>query len=281
MSTLYFYGRKYDNIPGTWNDLKPEQLITIAGLLHSRISPDEAVFRVIMSLLEIRKRWRLAWKLFLLNSEERLELLADLRLFTDFIFDDKKIDLTKQILPVITVPYTLRRSDVLYGPPDKCRKLVFMEFIKAETYYLMFRNNFTNVPKRMEALNKLVSVLYRHKQQKINKATWNGDIRETYNDNIVTYRAEKITSRIPDNVKYAILLFYIGCRQLRVSRYKFVFGKSSGGSGGQGGWIDAIRSMAGGARHMEEMAMVDADLALYDLDKLIEESTKQKRKSKK
>ena len=59
-----------------------------------------------------------------------------LNLLVDFIFDEDKIDLTRQLLPIIRVPRPIRKSILLYGPEEKCKKMVFMEFIKAETYYL-------------------------------------------------------------------------------------------------------------------------------------------------
>ena len=276
MSTIYHKGRKFDNIPGTWNDLKPNQLIRIAGLLHSSISPDEAVFRIIMCLIEIKQHWWLAWDLMIQTSfEDKIDFMAESMHLTDFIIKPEEYSLTRQLLPVITIPRVLRRDDRLYGPPDKCNKMVFLEFIKAETYYLAYRKNFTNVPMRMQSLDRLIAVLYRHKQTKKDLSTWNGDAREIYNDNSVIYRAEKYISRIPVNIKYAILIFYISCRDVKVKRYNHVFGADSSGSGG-GNWIDALRSMAGGALHMEEMAMVDADVALYDLNKSIEESSKRK-----
>ncbi|REE01109.1 hypothetical protein [Marinoscillum furvescens] len=271
MSALYFKGKKFDNIPGTWNDLKPNQLITIAGLLHANIHPNEAVFKIIMCLLEIRKHWWLAWNLLLKTShEDKIDFMADTRLLADFILTPESYSLTRNLIPVITIPRTIRKSERLYGPPDSCKKMVFMEFIKAETYYLAYRKNYTNVPLRMQSLNRLIAVLYRHKQIISNTSTWNGDVREVYNDNTVIYRAEKIIAQIPDNIKYAILIFYISCRAIKVERYNHVFSGETGSGGGN--WIDALRSMAGGALNMEKISMVDADVALYDLNKSIEES---------
>lgn len=273
MSELHFNGHKY-TIPGRWNDLKPHQLVTIAGLLHSNMNVDEAKFRILMCLMEMKKRWYLSLRIMFMSWDEKADLLADFRLLAEFLFDDEKLDLTRQLLPSIKVPAGIKKSDMLYGPPDNCKKMVFMEFIKAETYYLKFRKNFTNLPARLEALDKLVAVLYRHKKKKIDFSSWDGDLREVYNDNTVVFRASRIVSKIPENVKYAILLFYISCRNVKINRYKHVFGNSGSGNGN---WIDALRSMAGGAIHMQEMAMVDAEVALYDLDKIIEESQKNPR----
>ncbi len=274
MSHLYINGRKLF-VPGKWDDLTAQQLVKVAATLHADITVDEARTRVLFILLHPRRYFWLSWLLlFRMKQYDRLDFLADARLFIEYIFDIENVDLTRQLLPVIKITRTFRKRIYLYGPADRCKNLVFMEFIKAETYYLSYRKNYANVPERLAALDKLVAVLYRPKQSDEDQADpmWNGDIRQVYNDNLVETRLP-IVSRIDTATKYAILMHYDGCRKVRINKFRYVFPKTkSSGSGGN--WIDALRSMAGGAMHMEKMAMVDCDTALYDLDKLIEESKK-------
>ncbi|MEM7298926.1 MAG: hypothetical protein AAF391_11745 [Bacteroidota bacterium] len=283
MNQIIVDNKSYD-VPGAWNELDRTQLIQITKTLHSIDHPDKQILRVVSALLKVRSRIWLAYILGLkLKGDEKIDTLADLRYLSQWVFTSE-VDLTKQLIKNIRINW-LKPSWTLYGPPDGCKKLCFMEFIKAETYFLNFRFNPFNKAVRTTALNNLVATLYRPKKTHMDLTKFNGDIRQEYNDDLIDYLAEKYTAKISFEIKLSIALFYEGCRKQREKQFPNIFKKVSSSNESKpeppntSAWIDALRDMAGGALKMEELGKTDVDIVLFDLNKRIIEAKELKSKT--
>lgn len=263
-------------VPGKWHELSHSQFVHIAYILHEVTNINYARLLLIITIVQPRRYLWLCWHLlFRVNQKERENLISEWLLLIEFLFD-KAPEIKINPIKKVRVWHKCRLS-TLYGPPDIGNKMTFMELIKADTYYLLYRQSYANLPKRIEALNKLVAVLYREKQKIYEPTKWNGDFRHAYNDAIVDYYVPMV-AKMPLAKKYAIVMWYDSIRRKRAARFPSVFPEGEGSGSGKGGnWIDALRQMAGGALNMEQMAGVDADVALYDLNKTLEESRKKRK----
>lgn len=202
------------------------------------------------------------------------------------------------------------RRIVLYGPTDEMSRQCFMEFIKAETYYWGWKKSLVRdmgdypdkpgndglrgsgdaggnpdaVSEADEYLDKLIATLYRPMKREINWNDFDGDLRQLYNDTTIEQRVPWVAG-LPLKKKMAIVLFYEGCRKQIVENPAFVEvfkrenkhamqsrANDSARSGGT--WIDALSSLAGQPIHLEQMAMMDRDTALWSLNKQIEQALK-------
>lgn len=258
--------------PSHYGELSLPKLMRILSSMYSGNSFQSKLIYITMILLGIPENLKNTYLwLFHTDPESRL----DISRCTEFIF--QKPNLTKNKLFKITITRLWKKNIHLYGPLDKLRKIVFLEFIKAETYYLNFHRAYKEAGKvnkaATEALNKLVAVLYRPRKkiEEMDERTFNGDIRIQYNDDLVDQRVQ-LVSRLPQNVKLAILIFYTSCRDLLIKDYEHLYPKlkaKSGENAEGGSWVDALYGLADGALNMEKVGMLDARLALMDLDRRI------------
>ena len=278
-------GKKQIDFPSEWNEVSGEQLVELATIIHSRSDPREMMVRILLVLLNMRYQslWvRFTWA-FRVSAEFKYDCLrgAEWVLKSDY-------DCTEQKLPVIlTHPQPLswkKRGVEMYGPLDECRKIVFLEFIEADMAYLDFRRNFEDVELREKALNRLVAVLYRDRNEdapvypqplkgsrshkKLMK--WNGDPRCDYNSNVLEWHERSFDS-VPIGYKYAVLMFYHACHIIWEEMFPEVFKKADATSRdddttGSGDWAGALKSLAGGSVHAEAMGKVNAVFALKDLN---------------
>jgi hypothetical protein len=230
MNCVFINNKKY-TAPGSFNELSKEQLLHIIALLHSRLNKISYQMKVLFTLVSFKKK-----DLKGVNAEHLYDMLA----LTDFTLT--KINLTKNLLPEIKV-----NGITLHGPSDRLSNIIFIEFIKAEKYYIDYAK--TN---NEASLNKLVAILYRPQRIDISATDpkFDGDIRERYNDHFIESRSAvgSPLAGVPINIKRAIFFFYQSCRESIVAIFPEIFQEPEEGSKpekGSQGWTDVLINLAG------------------------------------
>ena len=157
----------------------------------------------------------------------------DLLSLSDFIF--KNNDLSRAVIPHFRIG--LRKY---YSPGNKLGNLSIEEFSYADTFYMKHKQ--TN---EIEWLNLLIVTLYRPKthDHRPDSVDYKGDIREEFNSYILNFRSEKI-SKLKNKTKFAILLFYEGCRNIIIKQHPHVFTKNKP-KGKDFGWGGTLVELAG------------------------------------
>ncbi|GEM_PF-4143504 len=287
MNEIWFYeddsSRKpiHKYMPGAWGELSKLQLRQVLEVRARSGTIDGKVLLFIAILLNLSRRWRLARYL-----KKRLGPagLTDTALFTEFLFTTPEIPNNR--FPILKIPSLWSPTKWLYGPPlsKLLNYMIFLEWIKTETYYRQYLAARSEGDKR-KALNKLVAALYRPKVTKPDPVTHNGDPREPYNDHRVESTSRQI-AKVSIGIRLAIFYHFQTHRERWAKQFNHVYGGTDDRSTQdqqpqQPSDIDlfrAMKNMAGGALHMEQMAMVPASVALLDLDDKIEENQKLKEK---
>jgi hypothetical protein len=268
MNKVYFDSKAYQ-VPGSWDELDAWQLLRISRVLFEKMSFQEKRIRIILILLKVRKSWRLSWLFtFKLSPEARHDLIP----MGDFILDS--LALTKDLIKEIPIRTAWNKKMILKGPAGSLLdSLVFMQFIYLEQAYSRLRSQKLDIDKNDSSdLDTLAGLLYSYEK-------FDADNRMTY---------QLIGQRIPGDIKLSALLMYEGNRSKWLKLFPYVFKPADKGSedhhpissDGSERWVSALRSLAGGALHMEEMAYVKADLALYDLNEKIREAEELERNSR-
>jgi hypothetical protein len=215
-------------IPGHWNELTREQLLTLARIVREEMELEELKLRMLF-LFTGTKVIRCPSVLvneterFLIRNKKLKALVSahDLAFITTpFLkfFVEKPNNqwllgstLTRQLLPIIKIG-----RQALHGPADGLSNITFREFIFTETFL------------NENAHDKLIAVLYRPAgKSKPGSLDYNGDIRERFNDNIIDDRV-KVISRMPVHFKKAIMWYYEGCKQHIAALFPNVFTEGTG-----------------------------------------------------
>lgn len=261
-------GERTYEVPSAWDQLSGEQFAQVAEILHSKLSTMETMARLLYVLTEMRKHPRLYIIFhFRLSAETQYDWLQLVEWVLRTPFTS-----AEQLVPTVR-----HKGRTLYGPLKECRRFVFVEFIEADMAYLAFRNA-NNEAEAMDSLDRLFAILYRdanpimkHIKNGTLDAKWNGDPRCRFNENILDYAIELIR-KVPVRYKYAALMHYANCHDRWEKNNPAIFKKAGEGDGDAGGgWGTALRNLAGGSLHMEEMLRVNAAAALNDLNlKIIE-----------
>ncbi|MFY0628682.1 MAG: hypothetical protein JXR07_20485 [Reichenbachiella sp.] len=281
MHNIYFNNR-LKCTASRFDELSADQLLDIVDVMHSRLSFDQKVARYTMILMDFKRDWRSAWNwLFRLSADDKMDIAR----ITEFIHEEPQ--LTKNLLPVLKIGHLWKKSQYLYGPGHKLKKMVFMEFIKCEVYFLKFHNLYKKEKQltkdAVSALDMLVATLYRPARKNVDDEAFNGDLRRKYNDDQVEWIALHV-KKLSLNVKLSILIFYTSCRLEMIKPYRHLYPEmpkpedpkqNSETTDIKGtDWMEALNSIAGGSLslHGDKAAMADARLALKDLDNIIKEN---------
>jgi hypothetical protein len=149
--------------------------------------------------------------------------------------------LTRNLLPRITVRRFLRPPLHLHGPADFIKDVIGIEYAKADAAFLAFCSTADPL-----YLNDLVGVLYRRKK-------WYWRIERLFSDKInsVRMRYTDLQSRrnshnassVSLKVKYAVFLFFQGCRNDLLLRYPFVYSSEGEQQPDSSGWAGVFRAL--------------------------------------
>ncbi len=107
----------------------------------------------------------------------------------------------------------------LYGPGSGLYNLTFAEFIRLETLYELITSKGSS-----EAENRFCGTLYRKRDKTVdpNSPTFEGDLREPFNDHLMdTYARQGL--RLSRWKKNYIRLFYEGCRNFITDKFPQAF----------------------------------------------------------
>ena len=210
--------------PASWNELTKKQLYKIAEIIHSERYLIDGKIRLVVAVLGIRLM------LFLkLNASQVYDLLP----LAKFVMNDN--ELTINLVPKLRISFTY-----YYGPNDRLSNITIEEFSFLDTFFIRYKETGDNL-----WLNLLCSAMYRPKRADYNPTaeTYKGDIRVDFNKHLVFYSAHRFES-LSSAQKYAILLFYDGCRNQITKKYWNIFGQKKT-SGKSFGWGGVLMELAG------------------------------------
>jgi len=181
-------GTKEYKFTASWNELTKDELYQLAHFLSMGISREKIVvywiqFKTKLSFKEITKI--------------HPDIFVDLDKISEFIFG--KITLSKQI-----IPYFHYKRKKFIGPSDALTSLTFWQFFAyTETYFSKYIET-----KKEKYLDILVTSLYCSSVK--------------FDEDMVKLDA-KIIRKMPQFVKQAVLLFYIGSKNFIASKYPELF----------------------------------------------------------
>jgi hypothetical protein len=128
--------------------------------------------------------------------------------------------LSKNLIPEISFGMSFFKRS-WYGPDNALTNITFSEFIHAETAYDKLITSGDD-----KYLNRLVAILYRPSgNMKPKDPEFRGDVRRAFNDFTIDRQAKRAFF-IQDNIKTAILIYYIGCRYAITKTFPDVFSGS-------------------------------------------------------
>ncbi len=213
-------------IPKSWNELTRAQLLQIADLFTRNLDRTAFKIKALLKLSGMQVAMRLPreesgiWYHELILAKRRFEL-SDLQLQSyigqlDFLLEASQ--LTENRLP---------KLNGRIGPDKALANISWAEFETAEGYFGSFSKTKDEIQ-----LDRLIATLYRKadRNNRADSSGFTGDRRETFNPHLVEKQAAHFKS-LPMDKKYAVYLFYSGCRNNIVAQFGKVFSADSSGSG--------------------------------------------------
>jgi hypothetical protein len=251
MITLHFDRNVKCRIAESFDELTPEQFIKVASFVFS--GGDELMLQV--RALKILSGFGLITWLLLKPESIKRSLV-----YVSWLFEPPKF--TKQLLP---------KYKGYYGPTSEFDNLRMKEFHFSEMFY---SDVIASVP---DALDKLVSVLYRIPKKRYDKKRDpDGDIRTPFNHNELDFHAKKMATW-PEAVKQAVFLWYDSCRQELIRNNDWVFKKPSTSdfkSEFDTGLYGTMRSLAGEKLgSIEKIESMYVHTAMLEIGLIREEQT--------
>lgn len=240
---------KFFSIPTQWNELTAMQLRKIVQILlgSDLLIPGQVkLFKILTGC-----SWWNLWRIGPWEYDDKLYL-------TEFLL--KENSLTKNLIP---------QYRGLFGPADEFNNMIVSEFIFAEQFYALHKNN------EPTALDSLIATLYRPAKRFYNrKLNKDGDIRKEFNDNVLPFYTGKV-SKWPMDVKLSILHWYEGCRLKVISDNPSVFGASSGESALYG-LFSVMRGVAEKGVHgdLSKVEKMYVKVFLLELNELVAEAAR-------
>lgn len=203
-------------IPSDLDELTPEQyqyFLQLIGLAQSGVLDyTDIQTRMVYFILGMKHHPRIFNNKSINSDETREQICYNISTIADlldflFIIEDHQGD--RQFQPARTIHNFFPKIKNLYGPEDAFQNLSVIEYVHA-------RDHFLNYAKTQEEkhLNNLVATLYRPKKwfHSIRKKmpSYDGQIRQKYNDNTVESRFKKV-SKIAPELKFAVYLYFLEC----------------------------------------------------------------------
>lgn len=212
---------KPHQLPTTWAELSPRQVVALAPYLIVGQDPSAAQRLDVLSILcpalsrKVMRR---------LSDDDRLELVC----LCDWIWS----------APMATCPlpgFELQGEEYLLWEPafENC---VAIEYLMAETQFKLFAR-----PKPAPgALELLLATLCRPRKAGLNERDphWDGDRRERYNSKVAELRAKDF-ERVPVATKIVVLQYYIASTRAFHERYRELYDRPQPGQArpqGSGGF---------------------------------------------
>ena len=240
------FARRAYQVATAWNELTRAQLLRITWLHGQKFTSDRALddaFRAVLLQAPARVLSRL-------NAVQRVELrrLVPVRFLRE---PAEYAPFTEQLLEYL--PYLKWWQGLgarYYGPRAGFRNLRFAEFIFADAYFLRYLQAGDETQ-----LDRLVATLYRPQRAGYAPLApdYAGDRREDFNEHLLEARARAVAKQA-HHVKYAVLLWYAGCRRQLETRFEYVFTDANKATASKAGWGDVLHQMAGSVRAIDATA---------------------------
>jgi hypothetical protein len=174
-------------------------------------------------------------------SQEDLLVLSQMLSWIHSSSGTTKNSLTRNLLPRITVRRSLFSRLHLYGPADQLRDVIALEYAKADSAFLAYCA--TGDPAK---LDDLAGVLYRPRK-------WYWFFERLFTDKDTSMRKRFIGVRYGSHsyssislslpVKYAVFLFFQGCRNDLLMKYPYVFSSEGSSDCHSTGWAGVFRAL--------------------------------------
>ncbi len=243
--TIVEIGNKLYPVPQKWEELSFQQLADVLPVLYSDKELDQGRLQILKVITGIT--WFRLKVAGAADYQDKLYLV-------DWMLQENT--LTKNLLPLYRNRWGYGPN--YYGPADDFNNLLISEFIFTEQYYHQYRYEDATPSANVDALNKLVAVLYRPGKKGYDRhRNPDGDIREPFNDNLIPYQS-RLVAAWPFEFKQAIGFWYEGCRNQLLKDFPKVFGGSGGGESVYGLW-DILFNIAE-KNVMGDMHMVEGQL---------------------
>lgn len=243
-------------LPSEWNELSKVQLLHLAPLVLSSKASIEVLREIAVHFLDLPSN---------LYKEMNLSQLDPIA--KSFLPFWKTNNLTVQLLPVVrSSPF-----QKLIGPAAGLQNTSAAEWAFADTYL----NSFLKTQNEKD-LNMLIACLYRPAGTKIKT----DDAREDF-DLTKIEKNMLLTARFSFEVKLAIAVFFIGCRNQIIQKFKPVFSGTNAKKADKSGWLGFFYDLAGpktGTYHQVSTYNIYELMGI--LQKLIMDDEELKRKNK-
>lgn len=243
-----------------WDEMRRWQLLEVVDTIFlKKYDPAQMVLKLLKSLAGLS--W---WQFLRLKAEDLEEFLY----LSMFVFQEK-ISFTKQLIPVYKK---------FYGPGDEAGNITGEELVFCEYYHELWWKNKDDV----QALNNFISIIYRPKKKGYDEnLNADGDARIPFNKYLCEWNASRKIKRWPRKVKFAIGLWYAGCRQAMVDNNPEVFGGD--GEPPKYGLISILRAIAekGTYGTFEKVEKMSAEMIMIELNERIAEAKRMEEEAKK
>lgn len=259
-------------IPTGWNKLTRKQLLRICRLFLLNLDYETFRLRSFLYLTKTKAHpghFKCGKQKFTLSDQELAYFLHSV----DYLAQESA--LTQNNFPSIRI---LGRR--LHGPSDRGYNLSYAEFIHAEkSLYAYMKTD------DAKYLNELCAILYRPGKPDFNPKDpdYNGDRREKFNPYSYQQRARRFRF-VSRRKRYAIYLFYAGCRNAMFSANKSLFSGSSVSSE-EHSPIDSLRKIMndlnlGDITRNEKIYRMPVWEAFEHLNQMLENMPKSKKNGK-
>jgi len=176
--------------------------------------------------------------------------------------------LTRNLLPRITIRRSLFSRLHLYGPADHLRDVIAIEYANADSAFLAYC-----ATGDLDQLDDLVGALYRPRK-------WYWRLERLFTDKNTSRRmrytgiqyGRKSYSSLSLNlpVKYAVFLFFQGCRNDLLAKYPYVFTSDGGSDGNSTGWAGVFRALTNeNIIDIDRVMELPVHTVLFDLNEKI------------
>lgn len=196
------------SLPDCWEELNGEQFMHVAYALYAFTDSDERHAYILLHLL---------------GRKHALSIPAEVLVYQIFPLLDWIY--TAPTFTAQLIPQVKKLLLCYYGPEGDFNNLTISEFDFAEREMYQWLQE----PGDIDQLWRFVACLYRPGKKRYNKSLdKDGDIREVFNANTITYHAGQLKKHAFAGLAFATFLWYKACRNKLAILYPLVFQQAPG-----------------------------------------------------
>lgn len=250
-----YRGTKRLQVPETWDELSPKQLVNVARILHAIKEPIKRDLELIKAICGLK--WT---HLIRIAPEVIYESFFPL---IQWVYGEQAF--TMQLIPSVKIG-----REIFYGPETDLSNLRLVEFHFAERALYEWHQD----PENADALFAFISCIYRPAKKDYDiRLNPDGDVREIYNGALCEGYAKQLKKKMPIAVALAISVWYKGCRQRITSDHPRIFGGDANGNDAPSYFL-LMRSIAqqGTYGTLGEVEQLHLHTALYEMECALDEA---------